>query len=946
MRTCVSLDLETTGLDSTRDAIIEIGAVKFRDDDILESFQTMVNPERSIPYKVQQLTGISDADVQNAPPLSQALFRLHKFVGDAPVVGHNINFDLEFIRRHSMLLDNPGMDTFELASILMPYAPQYSLYSLAKSQGLAIETEHRALDDARLAQQFFLKLKELALNLGLDVLSEVSALAARSDWSLSLFFMDLARERARRAFDGSLGAQLKAKLGARQTVGTMLDEERGEPLSPSAAISPLDVEALAGLLREGGKIARKFPNFEFRSQQVDMMEEVAKTFNEGGHLLAEAGTGIGKSLAYLLPAIHWALQNGRRVVISTNTINLQDQLLQKDIPALKEMLGIDFTAVCLKGRSNYICPARVEKMKRRKDLSPLELRLLAKVLVWLPGTLTGDRQELFMPDKQEQALWGQLSSDPEICPASRCARERCFFYRVRMAAEEAHIIIVNHALLLADVATNNSVIPAYEYLIVDEAHQLEDNVTRQLGFALEERGSERLIAEIHRASKKEAQADFLGAVQISLGQASALKEREKRQKIFDETREASVEADRNIKAFFRELQAFMEEHGTSNGQYSQRLRLNENMRIQPSWSNIELAGSNFKLSVSDLRQRLEKIDGLLADQETRNVTESNELATQGTSLQRRLQEVEHQLDTTVEHPNKDFVVWCEQVTGNREIALNAAPIHVGGLVRRHLFEVKKSVILTSATLRTNNNFEYLRERLHAWDAEELTVGSPFDYKQNTMLYLPTDMPEPSTAGYQRAVERTLTELCIALNGRTLALFTSYNQLKNTAAAIREPLAEKSIILLEQGDGTSRRQLLESFRSIDHAVLLGTRSFWEGVDIPGQALSCLVITRLPFFVPTDPVYSARAEQYEDPFNQYSVPEAIMRFRQGFGRLIRTKNDRGIVVVLDRRISSKKYGEAFVESLPECALVRGLLATLPGRAQHWLEQGDNPAAPSAR
>jgi DNA polymerase-3 subunit epsilon/ATP-dependent DNA helicase DinG len=273
----------------------------------------------------------------------------------------------------------------------------------------------------------------------------------------------------------------------------------------------------------------------------------------------------------------------------------------------------------------------------------------------------------------------------------------------------------------------------------------------------------------------------------------------------------------------------------------------------------------------------------------------------------------------------------------KALSLHNAPLHVGNLVHEHLLKPKESVVLTSATLRTNNSFEYFQERLHLWDAEEAAVGSPFDYENNTLLYLPTDMPEPASPGHQKAVEAALTDLVKQIRGRTLVLFTAYTQLRNTANHIKSALADAGIVVYEQGDGTNRRQMLENFKTAEQAVLLGTRSFWEGVDIPGSALSCVVITRIPFAVPSDPIIAARAETFDDAFSQYSIPQAILMFRQGFGRLIRSHQDRGVVVIFDRRVVSKSYGQAFLDSLPGVTEHRGLLANLPKMAEDWIDYG---------
>jgi DNA polymerase-3 subunit epsilon/ATP-dependent DNA helicase DinG len=285
-------------------------------------------------------------------------------------------------------------------------------------------------------------------------------------------------------------------------------------------------------------------------------------------------------------------------------------------------------------------------------------------------------------------------------------------------------------------------------------------------------------------------------------------------------------------------------------------------------------------------------------------------------------------------PDSSLVYWLESSASGDRLRLHAAPLHVGPLVEEHLFHKKESVVLTSATLRTGSTFDFLRERLNAWDANELAVGSPFDYRNSTLVYLVNDIPEPGQPGYQQAVEQGMVALFRATEGRSLALFTSYNQLRTTLRAIQAPLSQASITVQAQGQGISRAQLLENFRSGEQRVLLGTRSFWEGVDVPGEALSCLAIAKLPFSVPSDPIFAARSDTFDNPFLEYAVPDTILRFLQGFGRLIRTRTDRGIVVVFDKRLLTKSYGSLFIESLPDPTIHQGALALLPRTAAEWI------------
>jgi len=942
-RIYVALDLETTGLNPERDAIIEIGAVKFRGDQVLDTWSSLVNPQRPIPFKIQQLTGITSQEAAAAPSLFSLLKPLRRFVGRHPIVGHNIPFDLRFLRRQGLFQENQQVDTFELASILLPHAARYSLGKLAEALGVSYPTQHRALDDALATHRLFLALLDQARQLPMEVIQEIANLSKGIPWPLGEVFRDLAREMAHTAFTSSIGQQLRAKgaLDGQGSLGLLFGRKEEEPpLRPRERRIPLDVDALTAMLEEGGAFARSFPGYEYRPQQVEMLRAVARAFNESQHLLVEAGTGVGKSMAYLIPAAHWAVQNGEHVVISTNTINLQEQLFRKDIPDLQRFLPFEVRAALLKGRSNYLCLRRLDALRHRRDLSPAEMLLLAKILVWLPSTVTGDRTELFLPTAREQSLWSLVSADAEICIAERCRyrqEDRCFFYRARRQAEQAHLIVVNHALLLSDVAVENRVLPEYRYLIVDEAHHLEAATTRQLSFSADLAHIQRLLNSISQAVDTR---HYTGLLNEILSRCRRLPQ-EHFQKLLSHVRplqRLTERAGRSLYEFFALLEDFLQEHKKGNPAYDQRIRLTGALRIQPAWSNVEIAWDNVSAQLTRLVQGLVQLGNGLTELEQYNIPDLDDLLQDLLARTHLLQEMLEQLNVIIADPPASAITWAEISARDGRLSLHAAPLHVGALVERHLFLPKESVILTSATLCTNGDFSYIRQRLNAWDAQELCVGSPFDYQSSTLLYLPIDIPEPNRPGYQEAIAQALISLCRAIQGRTLVLFTSYSQLNNAAKAITIPLAEEGITVLQQGDGSSRAHLLESFRTLDKAVLLGTRSFWEGIDIVGPALSCLVITRLPFSVPTDPIFAARSEGFEDPFNEYSVPETILRFRQGFGRLIRSCTDRGVVVVLDKRVLTKSYGRAFLNSLPECTVRRGSVADLPRAAVQWIDGGE--------
>ncbi len=950
-----SVDLETTGLDPQQDAIIEVGIVHFKGGEILEQWSSLVNPRRRVPPNITELTGITQEAVSEAPPLSELRDLIERKLKGKVLVAHYAGFDLSFLNRNGLCEDNDSLDTYELATILLPTAGRHSLSALTSLLDIHPPTgkkPHRALTDALLTARLFGSLLQKAEALPLETLEEIVRLSRAVHWTGATLFEHALATVSRRAFDGTGQAATGTGRSRRYRPRPLFKAPRqpSRPLRPKDPPASLDPGKVAGMLGPAGLLAAHFPSFEHRPQQVEMARAVAKALSEHHHLMVEAGTGTGKSVAYLLPAAHWAVENSERVVVSTNTINLQDQLMGKDIPDLQGILPFDFRATVLKGRSNYVCPRLVNALRRNGPADVDEMRLLAKFLVWLPLSASGERSEISLQSVGEQIAWARLNADNEGCTADSCAglAGDCPLRVARQSAESAHLIIVSHALLLSDIVTGNKVLPEYRYLIVDEAHHLEDATTTGLSFETDQVAIERLVSELTRG--RGVGMEILGRCRATLPvEQLAPVERE-----LLGLQEAAGSAGRLAEGFFWELGRFLQEHADGpERRYSTQVLVTSGLRSQPSWERIEMAweqASHRLTSLVDGLQRVEKsLDGI---SEAFDVPDGEELTLQVRSLRRAIAETRRNTDQLVFEPDGDAIYWAKLPVRGERISLHAAPLHVGPLVQEHLFHKKNCIILTSATLQTTspssdglNGFEYLRDRLYAWEADELAVGSPFDFQSSTLLYLPTDVPEPNQPGYQRLVESSLLALTKALRGRTLVLFTSYSQLRQTANAIRGGLADSGLSLYQQGAGISRQQLLEGFRDSDAAVLFGTRSFWEGVDIPGPALSCVVIMRLPFDVPSDPIFAARQSSFENPFYDYAVPEAVLRFRQGFGRLVRTKTDRGVVVSLDKRLLTKAYGRFFLEALPQCTVERGSIAALGKRASEWVD-GPRPAESQTR
>jgi DNA polymerase-3 subunit epsilon/ATP-dependent DNA helicase DinG len=935
--TFVAVDVETTGLDAKQDRIIEVAAIVFQGNDILDEFSSLVNPHKDIPPYITRLTGISPQMVVDAPSMFTLRGRLRPLLGDHVIVGHNVDFDLAFLMEERLGVGNRRIDTLTLATILFPGAGRYNLESLARYLQLPMRTgeqTHRALDDTELTVELFLALREQAMQLSMEQLDELVLAGRRMGWSETIFFEDALAARARGAFERGESRQ-RGRL-PRLFNPPKLD---GRPAVPREQPNPIDPDLVAGIIRPGGNFEVAVPGYEYRPQQEEMLLSVVDAFNAGDHVMIEAGTGTGKSMAYLIPAAFWAVENGRRVVISTNTINLQDQLIHKDIPELQHILPLDLRAAVRKGRSNYVCSRIFQQMRHSGPSNPEEMALFARVLLWLGRTQTGDVAELNLRNAEERLAWSRMNAENTVCTTDHCAAEGCPLYHAKRQAELAHLVIVNHSLLLSDMANGGHILPDFVDVIIDEAHHLESAVTDGLSFRADKRFLEAILDELTKP-RSGVLHDLVTRVQAAMPRPVA----EQFEQMVEKMRRDGQTAVIGLDEFFTTLSFFLSEFINRRSQFSQQVRITSATRSQPGYDEVELSWDNLSKLLYRIADGYNKLVGGLNDlQDQFEVEDSEELRAALQSTGRDLEETRANLDQIILQPTDEMIYWVEIF--KERISLHAAPLHIGPLVEQHIFQAKETVILTSATMRTFSpgndegepTFDYMCNRLHAHDVNQFAVGSPFDYENSTLLYLVTDIPEPNQPGYQRYVEEAIIEVAKALGGRTMVLFTAYGQLAQTADAIQEALTAANIVMLAQTSGGSRQQLLEQFKQPGaRAVLLGTRSFWEGVDVPGDALQAVLIAKLPFDVPSDPIFAARSETFDNSFFEYSVPEAILRFRQGFGRLIRRGSDQGVVVVLDKRVITKRYGQMFVDALPPCTVLRQRRDRLGELTLRWLNR----------
>lgn len=933
----MALDLETTGLSPDNDDIIEVGAVKFHGETEIGTYQSFVNPYRTLDSFIRRYTGISQADVDNAPPFSQVAPELASFVGTLPIVGHNIPFDLGFLKNNGLNLSNQRTDTWDLAYVLLPENRNYSLSKLAQTLLIDHLRPHRAIDDASVTRMVFLKLVAIANELDISVLTELKHLSSRSSWILDYLIRQLEQHTLSALSSGTTNRDPDDRVVSIDLPGIRRRLQTNRPARSNHVTVKASKDLVSSLLSRNGPLSQAINGFEKRSEQVAMANAVSKAITDGTSLVVEAGTGVGKSLAYLVPAAVHALNNNLKIVISTNTITLQEQLLNKDIPdlvkALREMDGIpepDLKATLLKGRSNYLCIQRWGHLRSGDNISIDDARMLAKTLVWMGTTDAGDRGELNLGPRAAAASWDRISA--QGAPDCTGISGVCFLKTARERAASAHILVVNHALLMSDLNAGGALIPDYDVLIIDEAHHLEQVATQQLGFELSQDnidshlqsvvGDSGILAAVakafHLSSVDQTRSDTINEVSSTI-------------------RTQIPELQSSTTKIFNTLSQLLGNRGEDNSRNTKDVRITSATRAQPAWSNLEINWEQANTQLVKLHRSLIDLDSALDGLEESKISNYDSLVSETRNLVQTTDDITTRLSEFIPQPDQEYIYWANVVRRTGSISLNSAPLSISTLLEKHLFSQNQSVILTGATLSTNGTFDHIRERTGFTDAKELMLGSPFNYTKSAILYVPSDIPEPNNWAYQGAIEQAISDASIAAEGRTMALFTSHSALQETARSIRGSLRTHGIQVLAQNTDGPPHRLVEEFLKNPKSLLLGTSSFWEGVDLAGDALSVLIVARLPFAVPTDPVFSARSELFDDPFNDYAVPQAIIRIRQGFGRLIRTSTDRGAAIILDRRVVSRNYSKAFIESLPKVPLIQTKLHELPEQLASWLKSG---------
>lgn len=914
----VSVDVETTGL-REEDEIIEIGLVRVRNGQIVDTLQHLIKPTHPIPADISVITGITEKMVQTAPCWEDISDEIQAFMGSDMLLAHNYRFDKSHIEsqlHHE--LSNDWLDTHDVAKLFLPTLTSYKLVAIASHLEIVDSSHHRALNDAEVCAKVYLKLLKHAERIDPIILHEIASLFSDSQATLfettTYSIGDLLRHLSTRPSDFS-----------ETPLFTDLSEDSFHTWEYTP---PLSFEHAADFFMENGLLSQHKKDFQFRHQQVEMLDTIKQAFIEKKHALIEAGTGTGKSFAYLIPSMLWSIEEGNRVIISTGTINLQEQLFRIDIPFLKKVMNYDFATAIAKGRSNYLCLRRLEDAKKQiHQLSEKEKIFIGSVILWQEKNNSGDKEYLNL-NKSENQFWHNISSTADTCFGKRCPYyQECYFFKNKRQCEQSDIIITNHSLLCQNLKISG-LLPEHRSVVIDEAHHLEGEATRQFTDSIDYETIKKLMNNIVRAG------GFMARLSLGIGKLKHLPENlDVISHLQDEIKTNATDA---LEIITKTVDVANEIPDLTN---IGELRITDKIRNLNWWLNLE---NYLRQSQRYLATTITSLNRLLSQLD--EDSELEPLIREMTHERDKLAEQRDWLERFIAGTDKEFVYWASTFKNSwsSNLVLNAAYIDIMPLIKEKLFTEHDTVVLTSATLAVNKRMLYTAHKFLLEDDEFLSyiTESPFDYQTQSLIAIPNNHPDYSKLNdfaYTKNIIDDLKKLIPAVNGDMLVLFTSYAMLNKTYLALKNDTSLKEYTILAHGQDGSRTSILETLQTKEKTVVLGANSFWEGVDIKGAQLRTVVIAKLPFVPPTMPIESAKNEllqtQGKNAFTHHSLPQAILRFRQGCGRLIRSNQDKGAIVILDNRILTKNYGVTFLNSLPEQPIWQDDIDTLVSQLKVW-------------
>lgn len=906
----VVVDTETTGNRVHRkDKIIQIGIVLIENGQIIDRFSSFVNPEIPVSSFIENFTGITDEMLKTAPIFESIAPKIRELIENAYFVAHNVPFDLSFIQEEFKRTGNPikinkKIDTVELARILYPSIESYRLNDMADFLGLSHDNPHRADSDAEVTSHLLLAMLKKMKKLPRVTLQELVPILKTLKSNISDITENMLEENVNedeKSFDLIDGLAIRKQ--------EILGKGKQDLATYDFNIEKDDISQ---------RLSQGFQQYEKRDGQLAMMSQVYSALNESRYHLIEAGTGVGKSLGYLLPSSYFSQKNQKPIVVSTFTTQLQQQLYEKDIPILRKVLPFPIEVTLIKGKQHYLCVHKFLRfLREEKNQNYDTLLTKAQLLVWLTETTLGDLEEVTLPSGGRN-VWNRISSDSSCCE-NKENHKSCFFIRKLEQLKTANIIITNHALLLSDmVKADGGYLPDYDEVIIDEAHYFPDVASEHLGKRVNYLFFHSTLTQLGTLEN----GGILKKLNQLINNSSYSYLIKELQKIDDKLIHLKEELDE----LFRMLKFFvleMEESRSDIGRLRYQYHLEQETHIL--WEHIIESSKRIKFNILDIIRWLRKVNTEVAsikdlyEDQRANVMECKEITN-------NLEELLNHLVDLLLKKKKDTVHWLE---ADEKGAANAAylyaqPIDVAEELANSFFNKKKSVVLTSAVMTVNDSFTFIKEKfgINNLNSAVTTIPSPFHYKEQVKIFIPSETPllkEVSFYDYVSCIAKNIAETALVTKGRMLVLFTSYQMLSATYQEVKRLMESDQFMLIGQGiTSRSRDKLIKTFKQHPYSILFGTNSFWEGIDIPGDDLSCLIITRLPFTSPDQPLYKAKAKKLQkdhgNVFQELSLPLALMRFKQGFGRLIRTKYDKGALIVYDRRISSESYGKKFIEVLP--------------------------------
>lgn len=900
----VFVDIETTGFDPDRDAIIEIAAIRAKGPEILERFHTMVDPGRPVPLEITKLTGIDDAMLAGSPGPEGAATAFADFAGGRDIVAHNVTFDRSFLTRAAGTTRFPGawLDSLQLALIALPRLRSHRLFDLALAFG-ACRPTHRATDDAE-ALAFLWRVMLCGLDaMPAGVVARLAHLAPEAEWPLRAVLAHIAGAKHSSAFD--------LKEARRHRVAT----EKPEPLADAddleCACPP--VEQIEAEFAPDGVAGRMYEGFERRDEQARMARAVTEAFGGGTHVAIEAGTGVGKSVAYLVPAARFALANGVSVGVATKTNSLMDQLVYSELPALCAAMDAGLRYVSLKGYEHYPCLRKLERFAAELDDTAEEsvIVTVAAQLAWVAQSSWGDLDATNIHWRRETKA--QIAAAVADCTHKRCRfyPNLCYLHGVRRRAGSAHIVVTNHALLFRDVVSAGGILPPVRHWIVDEAHAVESEARKQLTLEAGHVELSSALAAMHSKGRGGLLETVRRKIRTAPGEHGALLAE------LVTAEEAIVTASTLVDSLFDFVKDFGSVVGET-GYDTCDLRLTARVRDEGPWGPVANVGASLSRKLEAIIESGRRLVTLLEEAGA----EFNDPRADLAGLLSRLAEQLEGLKTVLAGDAEEYVYWLtldrrRNVTTER---LVAARLDVGEVLAEEFFPRAHSVVFTSATIATGDDFAHFAravglDRLEqgAWDA--LRLDSSYDFERQMAVFVPTDLPLPNTPGYLPGLELLLERVHLAMGGSTLTLFTNRRDMDALYRALEPRLEREGVSLIVQSRGVSAKRLRDEFIADEALSLFATKSFWEGFDAKGDTLRCVVVPRLPFGRPNDPLAEEREEREgRAAWSRYTLPEAVIELKQAAGRLIRSSTDTGCLVIADARVLHKGYGRDFLGSLP--------------------------------